>query len=281
MTDDTEAGTVNDLIADAKQAGFPATQRMIMDWQSVGLLDYPTAQGGKGRGHGSNKKLYSANQRRLFLALLAKRSQTSRVVTLTALPVYLWVYWGDEYVPLRQMRRALRFYIDRALKPSLEGRRQTAAKVVAQLRHPQASQTRVNKLERLLVTAMHEGPGLNDAIETEMQAVFDPFDEGRVVGPPGVRLSVDRVMRIAIAVELATGALSRDDQSVSDELFRHARELLRASMTAYLKQQPDLALHAGELTREFAPVTAQAQVDSCRSDLLLNVGLLMTETPLS
>jgi hypothetical protein len=280
MTNGNEAGTVDDLIDDAKRAGFPATQRMIMDWQSIGLLDYPTAQGGRGRGHGSNKKLYSANQRQLFLTLLAKRSQTSRVVNLTAIPVYLWTYWGDEYVPLQQMRKALRFYIDKALKPSLNGRRQTAAQITAQLRHPQASQTRVNKLERLLVKAMHEGAGLNDAIETEMQAVFDPFDEGRVVGPPGVRLSVDRVMRIAISVEFAVSVLSRDDQGVSDELFRAARELLRASMTAYLNEQPDLALHAGELTREFAPVTAQTQVNSCRNDLLLNVGLLMTETPL-
>jgi hypothetical protein len=280
MTNGTEAGTVDDLIADAKRTGFPATQRMIMDWQSIGLLDYPTAQGGRGRGHGSNKKLYSANQRQLFLTLLAKRSQTSRVVNLTAIPVYLWTYWGDEYVPLQQMRKALRFYIDKALKPSLNGRRQRAAQITAQLRHPQASQTRVNKLERLLVKAMHEGPALNDAIETEMQAVFDPFDEGRVVGPPGVRLSVDRVMRIAIAVEFAVSVLSRDDQGVSDELFRAARELLRASMTAYLNEQPDLALHAGELTSDFAPVTAQTQVNSCRDDLLLHVGLLMTETPL-
>ncbi len=66
----TSPGTVEDLIADARGQGHKATQRMILDWQTFGLLDYPDPQGGLGRRRGSKKALYSAHQRSLFQALL-------------------------------------------------------------------------------------------------------------------------------------------------------------------------------------------------------------------
>ena len=46
-----------------------------------------------------------ASQRNLFLTLLHHRSGNG-INSLARIPVGIWMYWGDEYVPLRQVRRA-------------------------------------------------------------------------------------------------------------------------------------------------------------------------------
>src|SRR5450759_5370395 len=104
-------GTVDDLLADARRLGHPVTARLITDWVARGLLDHPHRRS-RGRGHGSTKAVYSAHQRELFAVLLAHRAQAGRTSPLTAIPIAIWVYWGDHYVPLRQARRALATWLD-------------------------------------------------------------------------------------------------------------------------------------------------------------------------
>jgi hypothetical protein len=280
MTTDAQAGTVDDLIADARKVGIAATQRMIMDWQSIGLLDYPAAQGGKGRGRGRRKALYCGNQRRLFLELLEVRRDNPKMVNLSKLPVYWWIYWGDEWVPVRQMRRTMRFYLDKALKPSHDGCRRTAAALVAQFRHQKANQTQVVQLERLLSEAMYVGHGFDESLRARIQAVSDPLNERPTVGPPGAQLSVESVEDVMINVtapDLAANALSRNDEDVSDGLFYQARGRLHAKLGRSLSEQPDLALHARSLREELVPEAATGLIDRCRGELLLELGRCMME----
>jgi hypothetical protein len=280
MITDTEAGTVDDLIADAQKFGENVTQRMIMDWQSIGLLDYPTAQGGKGRGHGSKKALYSGNQRPLFLALLDVRRDNPKMVNVSKFPVYWWIYWGDEWVPMRQMRRAMRFYLDKAQKPSHDGCRQTAAALVAEFRHEKASETQVVQLERLLSDAMYVGREVDESFRAKIQAVADPLNERTAVGPPGAQLSADSVADVMINVTAphrAANALSRHDEGVSDGLFYQARDRMRAKLVRTLSEQPDLALHARSLKEELVPEAAVSLIDRCRGELLLELGRCMME----
>ena len=100
----SEPGTIDHLIADAAEHGHQVIARLVRDWSERGLLDYPTRRPA-GKGHGSKQALYTANQRMLFLALLDKRADNG-IRSLARMPVWLWMYWGDDYVPLRQARRA-------------------------------------------------------------------------------------------------------------------------------------------------------------------------------
>ena len=101
----TEPGTIEDMVADATAAGYQATERLIRDWTQHGLLDYPQKRPA-GKGHGSAPALYPASQRNLLLTLLYHRPGKN-ISSLARIPVCIWMYWGEEYVPLRQAHRAL------------------------------------------------------------------------------------------------------------------------------------------------------------------------------
>jgi hypothetical protein len=92
-------------VTQSARAGYEITVRLIRDWAQAGLLDRPRKRPA-GRGRGSNQALYPANQRELLLTLLSKRAGNG-ISSLARIPVGIWMYWGDEYVPLRQARRAM------------------------------------------------------------------------------------------------------------------------------------------------------------------------------
>ena len=95
----------SDLVAEARARGFDATPRLITDWVRLGLLARPHRRGlGQGRGSVAG---WEEPQFRLWLLLIEKRPTVNQVVTLANLPVSLWLYFGDQYVGLPQVKRAL------------------------------------------------------------------------------------------------------------------------------------------------------------------------------
>jgi len=105
----TEPDTIDQLVADAAGNGCHVGVRMIRDWTELGLLDYPQRLGA-GKGHGSRQAMYSANQRNLFLTLLHHRPN-NKIRSLARIPVGIWTYWGDDYVPTSQARRAMNTWL--------------------------------------------------------------------------------------------------------------------------------------------------------------------------
>lgn len=97
--------TSTDLVAEARARGFEATPRLITDWVQLGLLARPHRHGlGQGRGSLAG---WAEPQFRLWLLLIEKRPTVKQVATLANLPVSLWLYFGDQYVELPQVKRAL------------------------------------------------------------------------------------------------------------------------------------------------------------------------------
>lgn len=94
------------MIAAAVAAGHSATDRLLTDWQSAGLLDRPTKRG-LGRGKGITA-LWPESQLRLWLLLLDKRRQTSQIPNLCNVPVALWLFFGDTYATLDQVKKSMR-----------------------------------------------------------------------------------------------------------------------------------------------------------------------------
>ena len=127
--------TRQQLVEFAGRHGHLIKPRLIADWVAIGLLDKGTARG-RGKGKGKDY-LWPENQAQLLLVLLNKRPEAKRS-TLCNLPVALWLIWGDAYVPLRQVRRALATWADGWGLVSGSRADRTARDVLDQFDHPDA-----------------------------------------------------------------------------------------------------------------------------------------------
>lgn len=265
---DLEAGTVDDLLNDARSAGYHATRRQISDWVSLGLLDYPKRRG-RGRG-GAAKALYSGQQRQLFLSLLAKRSEVRHIKPLAQIPVFIWMCWGEDYVPLRQARRAFMTWLG-DIRDSQDGARRSARALLGQLDHPGATETARRTLVNVVAEIAYTGHLDVPALQPAVTAVFEPDGKPRVLGHPAAPLNADAVVTLLEA--RLTAARKLQEGQVSDEQLIGARYAHRLHMAEYVRSQPDIAASSDSAHTLYEPVTQQATFDSCCRDLLTVLGL--------
>ena len=225
----------DDLLDAARSQATPTTGRLITDWVGRGLLDKPTARG-RGRGKGV-ERTWPENQLKLFLVLLNKRREVRHIAALCNIPVMLWLYWGADYVPVRQVRRALSTYNRPLLTASGRVARQNARRVVAQLRAPNMKRQDKTDLINAVVAATGGAGFHRDALLGPAQRVFDPDDQGRRIGPPGALLRAESWVNVIEAKVLAAGII--DD--LDADLFEQARLQHHAMMEHYIEHQPGFA----------------------------------------
>ncbi|MFF3457860.1 hypothetical protein ACFYXH_26760 [Streptomyces sp. NPDC002730] len=147
-----EPATAEDLVADALALGVPkASPRMITDWTEHGLLGSPAFQ--KSTRHGSDARLYSPDQRRLFTEMLKARlrSPLARVPhhTLIRPVLHMWLI-DDVVIPDSQARRAWRTWARSAGKNTAAKRSEIARKLVDQVAHPAAPYHQRRKAQLLI-----------------------------------------------------------------------------------------------------------------------------------
>lgn len=226
----TEPGIIDDLVTDAERVGESATPRLIRAWTAVGLLDAP-ARRPAGKGHGSLPALYSPAQRELFVSLLRHR-HNSGIRSLARIPVFVWMYWGDSYVPLRQVRIALTTWLNDATT-SQKVARQTAQELLAQLDHPQATHAARTRLRDVLAQMAYTGGrGADlDQLEQAVRAVFEPGhgQVRRAIGHPEAALMSETTVHL-LRARLTALTLLRDN-AVTDDDFRDARHALRVRVS--------------------------------------------------
>ena len=264
-------GTVDDLVADAARAGHEITVRLIRDWTQAGLLDRPRKRPA-GRGRGSNQALYPANQRELLLTLLSKRAGNG-ISSLARIPVGIWMYWGDEYVPLRQARRAMLTWIGDP-RASLRRAKETAQTILGQLDNPAATPSARRELRKAITDIAYTKQLDADRLE---RAVFDVFDPGtgrirRAIGHPAAPLIADSVIEVTKARFTAVTQLTAG--KVTDEAFYHARQ---AHLIAYAEYAAKQHAFAGstppQIPDMYEPVTAEKALNDCCVHLLTTIGL--------
>lgn len=240
-------GTIDDLVADAKALGVEIKQRLVTDWVSRGLLDNPEHRGA-GQGMGSLKATFSANQRELFRLLINKRAEVPRLSWLSSLPLVLWAYWGDDYVPTRQARKALMTSLDSREQPK-ERARVKAREMVAALRHEDANSTDCNRLYRLFFNALVSGrvADANDLYATFVR-VFDPHGANRRLLPPGIDMGISaspaNVVGAAVRQQLAIAAFVHGQ--VTDDDLDQARRELQITFVEYAERNPLLYALSGQ-----------------------------------
>jgi hypothetical protein len=278
----TEPGTIDDMVADAAAAGYQATARLIRDWTQHGLLDYPHKRPA-GKGHGSAPALYPANQRMLLLTLLHHRPGKS-VSSLARIPVAIWMYWGEEYVPLQQAHRALmrflgdpqtgRRYARNAGRASKDRARAVARALLGQLDNPRATPRARRELLEVLTEAAYTGRPDFPLLEHAISAVFDAgiTHIRRAIGHPAAPVTTEALIGVIKARLAAVTALTAG-QVTGEELTR-ARDAHLFNYAEYIARAPVLAAAAPPgIPQLYAPVTAEDTLSNCCGHLLSAIGL--------
>ncbi|MGW6417177.1 hypothetical protein [Streptomyces sp. NPDC055055] len=268
------------MLEDARAAGYDIQKRTIHDWVARGLLDQPVR---RGAGRGSRPGLHSVNQRKLFLLLLSKREEMPKLPALALIPLGIWLWWGDEWVPTRQALRAFgTWFGDGARRKAVC--HEAALRMQEQLDHPLAADTARTRLVRVFETISYRGR-MTDSDRGELEgaarAVFEPpsvFGSTgllRAVGPPAAAVTVEAVLTRTTALVAAMGALR--EGSMSEELLLKARALYRDSKREYAELRPHLAAQAtAQLSPLFAERTLDEEFNNTGNDLLYVAGLLLT-----
>jgi len=226
----------------ARAQRTPATSRLIDDWVSAGLLDAPKKVG-LGRGKGT-EATWPDTQRKLFLALLRKRKEGARrQATLCNVPVFIWLYWGSEYVPTRQVRRALRTWSGAYRTASRRRALHSARLVAEQFDSSQTEPGDRTALIEAIVEVGTKGQITNDKERMELgrafRRVFDPWGERGEVGPPELQLKAGAWVML---VEARFAAISHYEE-LTHEDFERARAIHVSAVESYLATWPKIAKH--------------------------------------
>lgn len=220
-----------DLMLEAGVRGYSLTERQIVDWTARGLIDQPRR---RGTGRGSERAVRSDNQARLLFELLRMHRHTPKLAALANMPVYVWLGWGENYVSIRQVRRAMRtFVIGHANEPARKAR-QSASDHIARLglgKVPKAVRTR---LEDVLI-AMSSAPqaGLGKHRDEFERALRD------VVAPERTDLELPQIETTVALVDarMRGAAIFRegnDQETFPDSLMRRLQAFYKATRPDYI-----------------------------------------------
>jgi hypothetical protein len=258
--------TRDQLVDLARQSGLECTARLITEWAQFGIIDQPERVG-RSDGKRGAYYLWPDTQKDLLLTVLAKRGEVRHIKSLVQVPVGIWMYWGDEWVPMRQVRRALTTSTGLFGPPnSYERALANARDVVRALTREGVSRGEMNELRDELAGQLHRGridpEVLRPLIETI--AATDPRTGGW--GPFGLR--VDEIVTWIQATVVAVEQL----ESVSDGQLRESRARQRFALLNYAKSWRRLA-QMPEYGQMFEEPTLELFMNrSCR-DLLFNLGV--------
>ncbi len=256
-----------ELVKAAGDAGYEITERLITDWTSLGLLDQPERRSkGKGKGRGA-LYVYPANQRSLLLNLLQHRNDGSGVSRLTVLPVGIWLLWGDDFVQLRQVRKALATWAGGVpWERSFERARLMAKKAVREMAEPGAPAEAREALEEALTDVVFNRRFDQDEISPLVRAVIDPKKTGRRYGPMG---------QTAEEVTEGLGCLitgMTTFEHADTGAFTEARMRYRQTVTSYTAEWPRLTART-TIDNLFERPTYELFMNRACRDLLTHLGL--------
>lgn len=263
-----------DLVAAAKAQGHRrVSARMVDDWVAQGLLDRPERQP-LGYGRGSAPAVWPETQRELFLSLLEKRDEGMPIAALCNLPVWVWFWWGDTHVPLRQVQRAMQTWARAAGYPPAGRARADMRRLMGNWGHPAARRKDRRALEAALYPMVCSGR-VDEAVLLPLVArVFDPEGTGVPRGPVGGQLAPEGYVQLLQARVNALVHLDRFD----DQHFEQARTVYLTTRQSYARERPRLA-QGSELGEQFAEQDLSDVIMDACLDLVTLLGMTSPREP--
>lgn len=213
--------TMDDLLKAGREKGYSPTRRMAQDWVELGLLDRPERRG-RGRAMGVSAT-WSQAQRDLFVSLLEHRGQAKHIAPLCNIPVWMWLYFGDAYVPLRQVRPVLATWQGRTGTISWKAARRAAAQLLdlGSMRVRRAETQAV--LEDLAGLLLRSPRRFDEADERQLLRLLTEMSAPSALlrTVDGVEFTPDAYVGLLAARLRASQALAVE--AVDDNLFHWAR----------------------------------------------------------
>jgi hypothetical protein len=187
------------------------------------------------------------------------------------------MYWGDDYVPIRQARRALMTWIGDP-RASKRRAREVATAILDQIDSPEATPRARRHLLDVLTQASYTGRLDFDQMERAIRDVFEPGYVKQIrkaVGHPSAPLMTDSMIGLLEARLTAVKELKANN--VTDEALIQARDAHLFFYAEYVAKQPLLAVASPPGTSQlYGPVTAEDTIRDCCSHLLSAIGLEIT-----
>jgi hypothetical protein len=256
------------MVEEARKTGYDVSERLVTDWASLGLLEHPERQKGT-QGKKGALYLWSDYQRGLFLALLHHRSSVKHVGELATIPVSLWLLWGEPWIELRQVRRAMSTWIGGHLTASSEEKAEASARaIVNSFARPGSTRTQRRNLREEMFWVGREGEFDRDRVAPLLTAVIDPTGSGKGFGPFQASGT-----NIADYYYFLTRAARKLD-SLSDGLFVEARARYRDFLLGYLANWAFLH-DLPEYGPGFEQPTMEVMINNSCRDLLGTIGQLL------
>lgn len=244
--------------------GYSRSERWLEEWIERGLLDQGTRTTGAS---GAPVYVWPADQLELASSLLFQvEKRGAHRASLANLVVCVWLWWGDAFVPFRQVPRALLPWRAAEREAAEVHVRAAAREVVAKLAHKRAIGKR--RLARTLVQMSYETPDF-DQLRDAFEDVFDPDRKGLERGPIGAQLSTDRYLQMVALRTRTLDAL----ETFNEAEYRAAAELYRWSRREYTAEQPRYAADPDLGGMHEAPTDNELANSACH-DLVTCLGLL-------
>jgi len=234
---------------------------------TLGLLD-AARPGGRGPGGGRGGHwTWSANQRRLWLTLLDKRRGTDQPRALANLVVSVWLYWGEDFIPIRQLQRVLETYAEVRKSRRRHDYRSSARTLVSRIARPGAKARNKAALVDLLVDGAWNRALEDDLVKPLLLDVAGPAD-------PGAQLDGPRA-HLILAAEWA--AVTKF-QKLTDAHFRWARAFVLVTQADYALTRPELAAD-GRFGALHQPFDFEHIANTACQDVLFVLGMALTAPP--
>ena len=262
--------TRSEMVEAAREAGFRVSARLVTDWTHLGLLDQPQrVPRGRGNGRGA-LYLWPDNRLGLFLALLGHRRNGSDIVRLCAVPVGTWLLWGDEWVSLAQVKRALRTWAGGWEKHfSTEERTLTYARAAVNgLAAPSATRESKRKLREAIHDNLRSNRFEHEAIAPLVRNVVDPGRSGRAHGPFG--MTADDAGRFVGVMLRGVAALG----TATDDALIEARARYRVFLLDYLRDRPELMAKHPTFASWFEEPTMELLFNRACKDVVMYLGMM-------
>ena len=259
--------TQAELLAEGRAAHFEVSQGLIERYVTLGLLDsaYPD---GTDRGYKKGVRwTWSENQRRLWLTLLDKRRETDKPRALANIPVLIWLYWGEDYVPLRQVRRALETYSEVRKSAHRHDYPRAARSLVRSLARPRAgARAKAAAIDLLIEGARSRRLDL-DALRPVLLEVVGPADPSKQTDGP----------RALFSLAAQWAAVTRFDE-LTDAHLRWARAFSLYGQADYARARPVLAADP-RFGAMHQPFDLQHLANRACADVLFVLGMALIAPP--
>jgi hypothetical protein len=251
--------TTAEMLRLAASAGLPADATLFDRWVTQGLLDAAQAEG---RGYrGGVLRTWPDGQAQLWLTLLSKRRDGAKPRDLANGPVFIWLLWGEDYVPLRQVRRVVETWAEVGRKAPRHDYRHAARRLVKDVAAPGVDRHSREALVDALVDSARARDLDEERVESLVRAVVGPSDASAEVDGPRIFGSLR-----------AQFAGVRSFAAFGNAEFKWARAVYLVASESYARDWPQLAADP-RFGRLYEPYDVAHMVNGAAGRIVFILGL--------